>query len=192
MARQRRRAGSFFRTMRQPTNSPWQSRLSLAVMVVMGIAVAILVSRNLVRHHSLTEWRQSLEVAAGRPAWPGWSRAWPELPARPKRDTRLPQEMRGAYAFAALNRELLQHIPCYCGCVREGHGSNLNCFVSGFRPDGSPIWTDHSFSCPMCVRIAREVMLMSSQGMPLEQIRAEIDKRYDGAGEATRTPKPAR
>jgi hypothetical protein len=67
----------------------------------------------------------------------------------------------------------------------------LNCFVSGFRPDGTPTWTDHSFSCPMCVHIAREAMLMTSQGMPLQQVREEIERRYRVVGEGTQTPLPS-
>ena len=106
----------------------------------------------------------------------------------PKRRHQLPQDLRGAYAYAALNKDVLQHIPCYCGCVREGHRSNLNCFVSSFRADGTPIWTDHSFSCPMCVHIAREAMLMSSQGMSVQRVREEIEKRYRVLGEGTHTP----
>ena len=148
------------------------------------------VVRNLGRHDSMTEWRQALETAAGRPPWPEWSPAWPPLPSPPQRRHQLPQDLHGAYAYAALHKEVLQHIPCYCGCGHEGHRSNLNCFVSGFRPDGTPIWTDHSFSCPMCVHIAREAMLMTSQGMPLQRVREEIDKRYRAVGEGTPTPMP--
>lgn len=136
-------------------------------------------------------WRQGLEAAAGRPAWPEWSAAWPPLPSPPQRRHQLPHDLRGGYAYAARNQEILQYIPCYCGCVREGHRSNLSCFISGFRQDSAPIWTDHSFSCPMCVHIAREVMLMTSQGMPLQRVREEIDKRYRSVGEGTHTPPPA-
>ena len=184
------RIRSFSRPMRRPSGSPWPARLGWTLIAVGGIFFVALVARNLGRHDSLTEWRQRLEVAAGRPDWPEWAASWPDLPPAAMRRHAFPQELRGVYAFAARNRELLQHIPCYCGCVREGHRSNLNCFVSAFRPDGTPIWSDHSFSCPMCVHIAREAMLMSSQGMPVPRIREEIEKRYRVLGDPTNTPVP--
>lgn len=178
------------RSMRRPSRSPWPSRLAWALIAVAAVFFVAAVARNLSRYDSLTQWRQSLEVAAGRPSWPEWSSAWPPLPDPPQRRHQFPQDLDGVYAYAARHQEVLQHIPCYCGCVREGHRSNLNCFVSGFRADGTPIWTDHSFSCPMCVHIAREVMLMSSQGMSLQRIRDEIEKRYRVLGEPTNTPSP--
>jgi hypothetical protein len=161
------------------------------VIAVAAVFIVVAIVRNMQRHDSLTTWRQGLEAAVGRPAWPEWSAAWPPLLSPPQRRHQLPQDLHGAYAYAARHPEVLQHIPCYCGCVREGHRSNLNCFVSGFRPDGTPTWTDHSFSCPMCVHIAREAMLMTSQGMPLQQVREEIERRYRVVGEGTQTPLPS-
>ena len=184
------RSRSFMRTMRRPTRSPWPGRIAWAVIGVAAIVFVTAVVRNLQRHDSMTNWRQTLETAAGRPAWPEWAASWPPLPIPTGRRHQLPQDLRGSYAYAARHPEVLRHIPCYCGCVREGHRSNLNCFVNGFSPHGTPIWTDHSFSCPMCVHIAREAMLMSSQGMPLQHIRDEIDHRYRAVGEPTKTPLP--
>lgn len=172
---------SFSLTRRQPPGSAWPLRLAWTVMAVAAIFFVVAAVRNLRRHDSLTQWRQSLEAVAGSPAWPAWSGDWPPLPSP------LPQDLRGPYSYAARNKEVLEHIPCYCGCVREGHRSNLNCFVNGFRSDGTPIWTAHSFSCEMCVHIAREAMLMSSQGTSVERIREEIDKRYRMFGEPTNT-----
>jgi len=42
----------------------------------------------------------------------------------------------------------------------------------------------------MCVHIAREAMLMTTQGMPLPQVRKEIDTRYGVFGAGTHTPVP--
>lgn len=125
------------------------SRLASAASVVMAVLLVVLIVRNLRRHDALTEWRHNLEAAADSPAWPEWSNDWPPLPDPPRRRHQLPQDLRGVYAYAARNSEVLAKIPSYCGCAREGHRSNLNCFVTGFRRDGTPIWTDHSYSCPM-------------------------------------------
>ncbi|MBM2826420.1 MAG: hypothetical protein HW403_484 [Dehalococcoidia bacterium] len=38
-------------------------------------------------------------------------------------------EVRRAYNFALANRDILSKIPCYCGCVGEGHRSNLDCYI---------------------------------------------------------------
>lgn len=177
-----------FRPRSRRSTSPWHSRLAWTAIIAVTVLFVVLIVRNLRRHDALTEWRQNLEAAVNSPAWPEWSSAWPPLPDPPRRRHQLPQDLRGVYAYAAANSEVLAKIPCYCGCVREGHGSNLNCFVSGFRADGAPIWTDHSYSCPMCVHIAREVMLMTSQGMPISRIRREIDARYREQGSPTNTP----
>jgi len=40
-----------------------------------------------------------------------------------------------AYRFAIANKELLEQIPCFCGCVAGGHESNYNCYVA---EDGGP------------------------------------------------------
>jgi hypothetical protein len=39
-------------------------------------------------------------------------------------------EVLEAYQFAVAHPEVLNYMPCYCGCYEEdGHTSNTNCFV---------------------------------------------------------------
>jgi hypothetical protein len=52
-----------------------------------------------------------------------------------------PDEIKEAYVFAAQHPEVLQYMPCYCGCGADHHQhrSNYDCFVdqidrSGERP----------------------------------------------------------
>ena len=59
----------------------------------------------------------------------------PAIPRRP-RPTTLPAEQfsdpstRKSYEIARGNPELLEQMPCYCGCyANPGHTSNLDCFV---------------------------------------------------------------
>lgn len=59
----------------------------------------------------------------------------------PLRMARAPAEVQEAYVFAAKHPDVLQYMPCYCGCEREPdlHKANLECFVdqidrSGERP----------------------------------------------------------
>ncbi len=46
-----------------------------------------------------------------------------------------PAEVKEAYRFAIANKELLEQIPCFCGCVNVGHTSNYACYVA---EDGGP------------------------------------------------------
>lgn len=113
------------------------------------VLLVFLVGQSIHRHDRLVSWRQELE-ADGHVSWPSWNPSWPVLPRSPF--TRA-ADLRGPYAFAALNADRLRFIPCYCGCARDGHRSVLDCFVSGFTQQGTPIWTDHAFTCPLCVMI---------------------------------------
>jgi PBP1b-binding outer membrane lipoprotein LpoB len=41
-----------------------------------------------------------------------------------------------AYQFAVAHPEVLNYMPCYCGCYEEdGHTSNTNCFVDQVKSD---------------------------------------------------------
>lgn len=48
----------------------------------------------------------------------------------------LPAETQAMYRYAVANHDALQYIPCFCGCVSGGHGSNFDCYVRAVLPDG--------------------------------------------------------
>lgn len=50
-----------------------------------------------------------------------------------------PPEIVEAYVFAARHPEVLEYMPCYCGCERESppHRSNYDCFVDAIDRTGS-------------------------------------------------------
>lgn len=56
-----------------------------------------------------------------------------------------PQEVvRAVYEFAAEHPEVLNYVPCYCGCERSGHGDNEDCFVKSRTPSGTVAsWDAH-------------------------------------------------
>src|SRR5690606_38151881 len=41
-----------------------------------------------------------------------------------------PEDMKIIYQAAALNKDLLEKVPCYCGCGESvGHKDNYDCFI---------------------------------------------------------------
>lgn len=97
-----------------------------------------------------------------------------------------------AYQTAAANMELLDWIPCYCGCGEvAGHSNNKNCFIKEVREDGSVVWDDHGTRCNVCIEIAEVSAQMKEQGMTDKDIRQVIDKAYqEGYAQPTKTSMP--
>jgi hypothetical protein len=48
----------------------------------------------------------------------------------------LPSTTQELYRYAVANHDVLQYIPCFCGCVNGGHSSNFDCYVREVNPDG--------------------------------------------------------
>jgi hypothetical protein len=88
-----------------------------------------------------------------------------------------PAAVQEAYRFAAARPDLLQQVPCYCGCDAIGHTSNDACF---FADDGAGgrSFDAHALGCSICVDIARDVQRMNRQGLEIAEIRAAIDDTY--------------
>lgn len=59
-------------------------------------------------------------------------------PARPA------EVVRAVYTFAAEHPEVLGYVPCYCGCERDGHRGNDDCFVAARNAVGDVTqWDPH-------------------------------------------------
>jgi hypothetical protein len=59
-------------------------------------------------------------------------------PARPA------EVVRAVYKFSAEHPEVLAYVPCYCGCEREGHRGNDDCFVKKRNASGDVTeWEPH-------------------------------------------------
>ena len=65
--------------------------------------------------------------------------------ALPANLRKAPPTVREAYRFAIANRDVLQQIPCYCGCGGE-HQSNAECYIKEVRPDGQIDFDQMSFT----------------------------------------------
>jgi len=104
-----------------------------------------------------------------------------------------PEDMRLVYQVAGTATEVIEWMPCYCGCGESaGHGSNKNCFIDEIREDGSVVWDDHSTRCQVCLETAIESVMLTKDGKSLKEIRDVIDERYkEGYAEPTDTPMPS-
>jgi hypothetical protein len=99
--------------------------------------------------------------------------------------------MRQVYEFAARHPEVLQYVPCYCGCENVGHTANHDCFVKSRAADGRVTqWDAHGMGCAVCMGVGRKAMTMFNRGMSVADIRAAIEKEY-GSHYPSHTPTPA-
>jgi hypothetical protein len=103
--------------------------------------------------------------------------------AMPVSVQRAPRAVHDAYRFAAANAEVLEQIPCYCGCGGMGHVSNYNCF---WQSGGT--FDEHALGCGICVDIAQDVRRALEKGVPLDRIRTQVDADYSRFGPPTDTP----
>lgn len=95
------------------------------------------------------------------------------------------------YEFAARHPEVLEYIPCYCGCERMGHKGNDDCFVKSRTANGRVTeWEAHGLGCEVCMNVARRSMAMFNQGMSVPEIRAAIEREYARYPSHTPTPYP--
>ncbi|WP_025116010.1 PCYCGC motif-containing (lipo)protein [Lysinibacillus fusiformis] len=103
------------------------------------------------------------------------------------------ENIRLVYQVAGQSTEILEWMPCYCGCGESsGHKSNLNCFIHEKREDGSIVWDDHGTRCLVCLEIAVQSAKMHQDGKSLKEIRQVIDETYkEGYAKPTPTDMPA-
>jgi len=89
-----------------------------------------------------------------------------------------PAQVQQAYQFAAANPEVMQQVPCYCGCGDIGHTSNYACYIGGKNADGTLIFDTHALGCSICVDITLDTMRLLKEGKSAPEIKAYIDQTY--------------
>ena len=52
-------------------------------------------------------------------------------------------KVQAAYRYAVEHGEVLQYIPCFCGCTNIGHRHNGECYVAARLPEGRLTFTKH-------------------------------------------------
>ena len=90
-----------------------------------------------------------------------------------------------AYQFAVANPDVMQQMPCYCGCVELVHTSNYDCYVKSVKPDGQVTFDSHATNCEVCIDITQDVMRLFKQGDSTASIKAYIDENYHRYGAST-------
>jgi len=89
-----------------------------------------------------------------------------------------PVAVQQAYQFAVANPDVMQHIPCYCGCGSMGHTSNYACYVAGQSADGTLKLDSHALGCSICVDITQDTMRLLKEGKRVPDIKAYVDQTY--------------
>jgi hypothetical protein len=93
-----------------------------------------------------------------------------------------PVAVQEAYQFNTANPDIMQDIPCYCGCGDIGHTSNYDCYVSDVDANGKITFDNHALGCSICVDITQDVMRMLNDGKSPQDARAYVDATYSKYG----------
>ena len=93
-----------------------------------------------------------------------------------------PVAVQEAYQFNTANPDIMQDIPCYCGCGDIGHTSNYDCYVSAVDASRKITFDNHALGCSICVDITQDVMRMLREGKSSQNARAYIDATYSKYG----------
>jgi len=125
--------------------------------------------------------------------WPGrsgrttWAYALAPESALPANIRQAPRNVRDAYRFAVVNRDVLHQIACYCGCGPD-HKSVADCYIRDIKPNGQIEFDPMSLGCGICIDIVRDTMRMLNDGKALKEIRTYVDRTYSRFGPSTPTP----
>jgi hypothetical protein len=93
-----------------------------------------------------------------------------------------PVTVQQAYQFNFANPDVMENIPCYCGCGSVGHVSNYDCYVADLDPAGQITFDNHALGCSICVDITQDVMRMLEDGKSPQDARAYVDATYSKYG----------
>jgi len=78
------------------------------------------------------------------------------------------EKTRAAYQVAKDIPEVLEQLPCFCGCMTSfGHKNNLFCFKD-----------QHGSGCSICQDIALDARKMHDHGLSITQIQDSIKAKY--------------
>jgi hypothetical protein len=184
-----------------PPNAPPPDRpRAKAPVVVAGlILVALAVGAFTYMREAASPDAAQPDAAAAqvpqRPPLPADLKAHPQTNLPPLQfpgypTARPPDVVRAAYRFAAEHPEVMNYVPCFCGCERMGHRGNEDCFVKARDVNGDVVeWEDHGMECAVCLDVATRAQQMFTSGASVTDIRAAIEKQWTPLA-TTHTPTP--
>jgi hypothetical protein len=162
-------------------------------LVALSLSAAVFVAAGCTKNAEPPAGTERLAAGTPAPAGPPLDQIAPDLPPLPRGFANAPRPVevvKAAYEFAARHPEVLNYVPCYCGCERGGHKGNHDCFIAGRDEAGNVTdWDVHGLGCDICIDVAYEARQMHESGASVAAIRTAIDKRYAGLF-PTSTPTP--
>jgi len=103
----------------------------------------------------------------------------PPLPFIPNMVPRPAEVISEVYEYAARNPDVLEFVPCFCGCETAGHKANAHCFVQSRNADGTvKEWENHGMGCAVCIDVARDSMQLQASGASVGDVRSAIEAKY--------------
>jgi hypothetical protein len=102
--------------------------------------------------------------------------------ARPEYVRHAADTVQEAYHYALERPDVIQWMPCYCGCASMEHRSNLDCFLRARMAAGAVVFEEHASFCDVCVQTALLAKQRIGEGRSLAEIRAEVDATFGGNG----------
>jgi Protein of unknown function with PCYCGC motif len=102
------------------------------------------------------------------------------------------EQIQMVYGAVGEYQDLLEKIPCYCGCGDSAaHKDNYDCFIHENKDNGEVVWDDHGTRCGTCLDTAAKSINMLNEGKSIKEIRQYIDDTYkEGYAKPTPTPFP--
>ena len=160
-----------------------------AALLVASFAVSARVDAQQGHNHGAAAPAAAAKNVAPMKAHTGPLPALPRVNFQPPRPMAVVQQV---YEFAARHPEVLQYVPCYCGCERIGHNGNHDCFVKSRSASGRIAeWDAHGIGCTICIDVANDARMMFNAGQKPAAIRTAIERKYGSHfPSATPTPRP--
>ena len=114
---------------------------------------------------------EPVEVVVPPPGAPA-----PPTPFVPNMAPRPADLITEVYEFAGRRPDVLEFVPCFCGCESAGHRANAHCFVQSRNADGSvAAWEPHGLGCAVCIDVARDSMQLTASGASVDDVRNAIE-----------------
>ncbi len=104
--------------------------------------------------------------------------------------TRVSADTEEAYAYALFKPSIVEWMPCYCGCARMDHRSNLDCYLKPAVAGQKTQFEEHASYCDICVQITLTTKRLVAEGKSLREIRQAVDQQFGGSVPGTPTELP--